>query len=145
MKIAIFGATGGTGKELVKLCLSQGNLVTAFVRDPKRLPFHDEGLRAVVGDVLDAGCVNQALVHQEAAIVALGSKDRKDRTTRSVGTANVIQAMQANGVWRLVVVSAGGVGDSYQHAPLILKLIVILHNIVEKPSTLTTDITFTTS
>ncbi len=124
MKIAIFGATGGTGQELVRLALAQGHLVTAFVRDPGRLPFREEGLKLVVGDVLEAGCVTEAMANQEAAIVALGSHDRKERSVRSEGTANVIRAMQAYGVPRLVVVSAGGVGDSYQGAPLILKLVI---------------------
>jgi putative NADH-flavin reductase len=124
MNIAIFGATGGTGLELVRLALAQGHTITAFVRDPSRLSFHDQALRSVVGDVLDADCVTQAVAHQEAVIVALGSSDRKERSVRSGGTANVIRAMQSSGVRRLVVVSAGGVGDSYGHAPVVLKLII---------------------
>ncbi len=32
MNIIIFGATGGTGQELVKQALEQGHTVTAFVR-----------------------------------------------------------------------------------------------------------------
>jgi putative NADH-flavin reductase len=124
MNIAVFGATGGTGLELVRLALAQGHTITAFVRDPSRLSFHVQALRSVVGDVLDADCVAQAVAHQVAVIVALGSSDRKERSVRSVGTANVIRAMQAAGGRRLVVVSAGGVGDSYGQAPLVLKLII---------------------
>jgi putative NADH-flavin reductase len=124
MNIAVFGATGGTGLELVRLALAQGHTITAFVRDPSRLPVHDQALRTVVGDVLDADCVAEAIAYQEAAIVALGSSDRKEGRVRSEGTANVIRAMQAAGARRLVVVSAGGVGDSYGQAPLVLKLII---------------------
>lgn len=124
MNIAVFGATGGTGRELVKLALAQGHQVTAFVRDPGRLPYHDVGLRAVVGDVLDASCVFQAVLHQEAVLIALGSSDRKERSVRSQGTANVIRAMQAYDVPRLLVVSAGGAGDSYQRSPFILKIVI---------------------
>jgi uncharacterized protein len=34
MRIAILGATGGTGIELVGQALERGHAVTAFVRDP---------------------------------------------------------------------------------------------------------------
>jgi putative NADH-flavin reductase len=124
MNIAVFGATGGTGLELVRLGLAQGHTITAFVRDPSRLSFHGQALRSVVGDVGDADCVNQAVAYQEAVIVALGSSDRKEHSVRSGGTANVIRAMQASRARRLVVVSAGGVGDSYGQAPVVLKLVI---------------------
>ena len=36
-KIVVFGATGGTGIEIVKQGLQQGHKVTAFVRNPDKL------------------------------------------------------------------------------------------------------------
>lgn len=38
MRLAVFGATGGTGRQLVEQALAQGHEVTAVVRDPARLP-----------------------------------------------------------------------------------------------------------
>jgi putative NADH-flavin reductase len=78
----------------------------------------------VVGDALDPESVNRAVAGQDGAIVALGSNDRNNRTTRSEGTVNVIRAMERQNVPRLVVVSAGGVGDSYRQVPLIFKLLI---------------------
>jgi len=37
MKLVIFGATGGTGIELVKQSLERSHTVTAFVRNPAAL------------------------------------------------------------------------------------------------------------
>jgi uncharacterized protein YbjT (DUF2867 family) len=37
MKIAIFGATGGTGRLVVEQALEAGHEVIAFVRDPSKL------------------------------------------------------------------------------------------------------------
>lgn len=37
MKLAIFRASGRTGVEIIKLALEKEHMVTAFVRDPKRL------------------------------------------------------------------------------------------------------------
>jgi putative NADH-flavin reductase len=39
MRITVFGATGGTGRQLVQQALAAGHTVTAVVRDPARLPF----------------------------------------------------------------------------------------------------------
>ena len=37
MKLIVFGATGKTGKEIVKQSLAQGHEVTAFVPDPSKM------------------------------------------------------------------------------------------------------------
>lgn len=124
MNIVVLGATGGTGREVVQQALAQGHRVTAFVRDPARLPVEDEQLQVVVGDALDPAAVERAVAGQDAAVVALGSRDRSNRSVRSQGTAHVIRAMQAHDVPRLVVVSAGGVGDSYEQVPLLIKLFI---------------------
>ena len=124
MDIVVFGATGGTGQQVVQQALAGGHQVTAFVRDPARLRLEDEHLRIVVGDALDPQSVAQAVAGQDAAVVALGSRDRGNRTVRSEGTANVIRAMEAHGVPRLVVVSAGGAGDSYGQLPFVIKILI---------------------
>jgi len=45
MKIAIFGATGGTGKELIKQALEQGHEIIALVRDPQKLSVSDQRVK----------------------------------------------------------------------------------------------------
>jgi NAD(P)-dependent dehydrogenase (short-subunit alcohol dehydrogenase family) len=54
MRILIFGATGGTGRELVTQALEQGHEVTAFIRSPAKLTLQDArlrvGIRAGVGE-----------------------------------------------------------------------------------------------
>ena len=53
MRLLIVGATGGTGRELVKQALERGHEVTAFVRNPARLPMRHERLAIAQGNVLD--------------------------------------------------------------------------------------------
>jgi putative NADH-flavin reductase len=123
MKLAIFGATGPTGIELVKQSLEQNYTVTAFVRDAARMPVEDGRLSLVTGDVFDAASVAQAVEGQDAVIVALGAgNDLKKTTVRTTGTTNVIDSMQKSNVKRLVVVTAMGVGESWDDLSLFNKL-----------------------
>ena len=58
----VYGATGKAGRLVVEHALTQGWAVTAFVRNPDKLP---EALRSTItivkGDLCDAGAVNAAV------------------------------------------------------------------------------------
>ena len=54
MKVAIFGASSATGKLLVEKALARGYVVTAFVRDTKKLGLTDPNLKVVHGDALNS-------------------------------------------------------------------------------------------
>lgn len=45
MKIAVLGATGQTGQQLVKQALQQGHIITAIVRNPSKLAINHENLK----------------------------------------------------------------------------------------------------
>jgi putative NADH-flavin reductase len=53
MKLSIFGATGGTGKQLVEQALVAGNEVVAYVRNPSKLNMKHEHLTIVQGELSD--------------------------------------------------------------------------------------------
>lgn len=72
MKLLVFGATGGTGGRLVQQALQQGHVVTAFARDPSKMPLVHDNLRVVRGDILDAESVEIAVAGQDAVLSALG-------------------------------------------------------------------------
>jgi putative NADH-flavin reductase len=112
MKLIIFGATGSVGRHLVSQALSQGHEVTAFARTPGALEIDgaDSAPTVVKGDVLDAGSVEGAVAGHDAVICALGA-GRKGGV-RSVGTRNIVRAMENTGVKRLICQSTLGVGDS---------------------------------
>jgi putative NADH-flavin reductase len=71
MKLAIFGATGGTGRQLVEQALADGHQVTAFVRRPVALKVRHDRIRIVAGDVRDAAQVESAIERQDAVLSAL--------------------------------------------------------------------------
>ena len=109
MKIAVFGATGRTGRLITAGALERGHVVTALVRAPEKLGDLAGRVRVVPGDVLDGGNVSDAVDGQDAVLVALGVATKKsDPAVSSLGTLNVIRSMQRYGARRLVVLSAGG-------------------------------------
>ncbi|TWV99814.1 NAD(P)-dependent oxidoreductase [Chitinophaga pinensis] len=128
MKLIIFGATGGTGKQLTEQALEQGHMVTAFVRDPSRLGIMHSNLNIVKGDVMDPASIIPAMQGQEAVLCAIGSPANKIGTIRSTGTSNIIQAMKATGVRRLICQTSLGYGDSKKtldQTPFIFKYIIV--------------------
>ena len=113
MKLLIFGATGGTGRELVRQGLERGHTVTAFAREPSKVKLKNENLRIAKGNVLDYASVEDAVKDQDAVLSALGHKKFLIKTTiLSKGTKNIITAMKNQGVRRFVCETSLGVGDS---------------------------------
>jgi putative NADH-flavin reductase len=125
-RLLIVGATGGTGRQLIAQALERGHVVTALVRNPSRLQLEHPQLKVVQGDVLDYDSVEAAVRGQEAVISALGHK-RFFYPTRilSVGTGNLLRAMQTHGVPRLVCETSLGIGDSAGRMGLYYTLFVI--------------------
>lgn len=110
MKIAIFGATGKVGMPLVDLALDRGHDVTAFVRDPQKLEIRHLNLDVIQGDVHDLQAVKRAVARQQAVISVLGSTGRQTDVMQTAGI-NLVDAMQAGGVRRLIVLTGAGVQE----------------------------------
>ena len=126
MNILIFGATGGTGRELVKQALAQGHHVTAFARNPSKVTTQHENLSVVQGNVLDYSSVERAVKGKDAVLSALGHKRWLIKTTiLSDGTKNIITAMEKQGVKRFVCETSLGVGDSRGRLGLYYTFFVI--------------------
>lgn len=125
MRVIIFGPTGGVGQALVAQALDRGLEVTAFARTPSKLTVSHPRLTVVQGDVLDAAGVARATAGHDAVLVALGGSSLlRDDTNCSEGTRHILAAMNAQGVKRLVVCSSMGVGDSRQHIPAFVRLML---------------------
>ncbi|MCB0114829.1 MAG: SDR family oxidoreductase [Caldilineaceae bacterium] len=124
MKIAVFGATGGVGRAFTQQALAAGHTVTALVRDPARMDIEDAGLALVVGNVLDADAVAQTVTGADAVLCTLGNTPNNPDLVVSKGTAEIVKAMEAQGVRRLVVISSLGVGDSKDQVPFAFKMLM---------------------
>jgi uncharacterized protein YbjT (DUF2867 family) len=111
--VIVFGATGRSGRAVVARLLERGHSVTAFVRNPGKIEAGNNRVRIATGDVLDAATVEPAVRGHDAVISCLGAGLKG--TVRSEGTRNIITAMHAAGIRRLISQSSLGVGDSRQN------------------------------
>ncbi len=122
--LAVFGATGGTGRQIVSQALEAGHTVRALVRDPARLPIRHPQLHLITGNVLDADAVERTITGADAVIVSLGNTANNPDWIVSEGTRVIVAAMQKLGVRRLIVISSLGVGDSCDQVPTFFKLLM---------------------
>lgn len=115
MKVLVMGATGTIGRLTVRAALADGHHVTAFARGPERLGLERPDLALFAGDALEPADVSKAVEGQDAVVVVLGSGRSRQGRVRSQGTMNVIRAMQAHGVRRLVCQSTLGAHESWSN------------------------------
>lgn len=113
MKLAIFGATGGTGHHLVEQALEGGHAVTVLVRHPATFSMQHEQLTLIQGDVRDLATVEAAVAGQDAILSALGTNQRGPVTLCTDGIQRILTAMTQYQVRRLLVVSAYGATESH--------------------------------
>jgi putative NADH-flavin reductase len=105
VKLAIFAATGGIGRQVLAQAVAAGHGVTAVVRNPKSVP---HGVHTVVADLAaaDPATLAAAVAGADAVLSGLGPRPLSEVGVASRGTRAIVEAMQAAGARRLVVVSA---------------------------------------
>jgi putative NADH-flavin reductase len=132
MRILIFGATGGTGRELVTQALEQGHEITAFVRSPAKLTLQDARLRLLQGDIRRPDAIRAATPGHDAVLSALGTRSLRRTTLLSDAAREIVRAMEEHGVRRILWESALGVGETREQlGPLYNWLLIplLLHHV----------------
>jgi len=122
-KLTVFGASGGTGRQLVEQALAAGRDVEAVVRDPARLPLRHARLTVTVADVLDPRAIEPAVADADAVLSALGPRKGDSATITADGVASVLQAMKAAGTRRIVAISAAPIAPLTPADPLVYRRI----------------------
>ncbi len=105
MKITVFGATGAIGSLTVSELLDRGHEVTAYARNPAKIPSTwGERVRVVIGEMSDSDAIDSAIAGADAVVSALGpSMDRKATGLPLVeGTAHTLESMKRHGVNRYI-------------------------------------------
>jgi putative NADH-flavin reductase len=121
MKLVVFGATGGTGREVVTQALDAEHDVVAVARNPSTITIQHDRLRVLQGDVLVPDTLPQAVTGQDAVVFAVGAADRSPTRIYSIGVMNVLLAMRDAQIRRLICVSASGLDPGVLIQKLIAK------------------------
>lgn len=108
MNVIVFGSTGGIGRESVRQALDAGHTVTAVARRPNAIEINHPRLTVVKGDAMQPDTLTAPMQGQDAVISALGIAKEGPTTLYSQGVSNIITAMRAAGVRRILCISASG-------------------------------------
>lgn len=111
MKITVFGATGRTGREIVKLALDREYNAVAFVRDPQKVDIENSRLSVVQGELSDRETIKTAMQESDCVLSALGPTGSPSDEELSDGIANILSAMEECGVKRFIVLSTTSAQD----------------------------------
>jgi putative NADH-flavin reductase len=128
-KVAIFGASGGTGKLLSQRCLSAGCQVMALLRTPEKFPLRDK-VHVIQGSAFDSAAVRQTIEGADVVLSALGANSLRKEDVLERAIPTIIAAMeqtfsQPRPVRRIVVLgSAGALPTSLEKQPAWRRWIV---------------------
>mgnify|MGYP001627357305 CR=1 FL=1 len=107
-KIALFGATGKTGRQFLLQALEKGYAVKALVRDRNKLQTQHPNLEVIQGDVQYLEDVQQAVAGTDLVVSLFGHVKGSPAWLQTEGTQNIITAMEEAGVSRILSLSGGG-------------------------------------
>ena len=111
MRVAVFGANGSTGREVVAACKAAGHEVTAAVRRPETMEGVG-GIEVAEINLRDHASLVAALRGADALVSCLGHggvrESSKPTTLYSDSTRAYRAAMRKAGCGRILVLSSGG-------------------------------------
>jgi hypothetical protein len=145
--IAVFGASGRTGTEVVLQALERGEKVSCLVRDKTRLkaprnqaelglkkgsmmnfgPSTNDNIFRTEGSVLNPADVDGVFEGKNitGVVVALGGKTREvGLTLCQDGTTQIIAACKKYGVKRICIITTVGAGETMDQAPWTFKILM---------------------
>ncbi|WP_125130417.1 NAD(P)H-binding protein [Microbacterium sp. 10M-3C3] len=117
MTLALFGATGRTGRRVLDRALAAGYHVRALVRDPAGLGVSSDHLTVITGDVQDPATVAATVAGTDAVLSLFGQVKGSPPTLQTDGTRVIVDAMRTAGVRRIVTLSGGGLRDDAHDRP----------------------------
>ena len=135
MNVLVFGASGKTGREVVRQALARGFNVSAFVRDTARLPLAHANLRLVKGQITDPKAMARAIEGHTCVISTLGvGLPLRHDPIVIEGVRTIARASEHASVERLLYMSFIGVRESRDAAGFLLKQLagtVLRHEVAD--------------
>ncbi|MBU8906167.1 NAD(P)-dependent oxidoreductase [Desertibacillus haloalkaliphilus] len=109
MNILILGATGRVGGQIVTYALHDRHHVTVLVRTPEKIQINNGNLTIIQGNVLNKDDIVRAMHGIDVVISALNTDGT---TTLSVSMPLIIEAMENEGIKRIITIGTAGILQS---------------------------------
>lgn len=132
-KIAVFGATGRTGKHIVEEVAKRGFIPVCLVREKSKEKITEPKAFSIIGSPLEYEDVYETIDGCDAVLMALNIARKSDWPWAKVITPpnlldvtmkNIVRAMSETEIRRVITVSAWGVGDSYREVNWIFRFLI---------------------
>jgi putative NADH-flavin reductase len=107
-KIALFGGSGQTGMEFLKIALDNGYQVKALARSPQKFSIKHPKLEVVLGDVLVEQDVTAVVKGCDVVVSLFGHVKGSPEWLQTNGTKNIVAAMKQEKVEKIISLSGGG-------------------------------------
>ncbi|GAM12890.1 NAD(P)-dependent oxidoreductase [Mesobacillus selenatarsenatis] len=109
MNILILGATGRVGSQILTYALQDRHHVTVLVRTPEKIQINSGNLTIIQGNVLNNNDIVRAMHGIDVVISALNTDGT---TTLSESMPLVINAMENEGIQRIIKIGTAGILQS---------------------------------
>lgn len=107
-KIALFGGSGQTGMEFLKIALDNGYQVKALARSPQKFSIKHPNLEVIQGDVLVEQDVTAVVQGCDVVVSLFGHVKGSPEWLQTNGTKNIVAAMKQEKVEKIISLSGGG-------------------------------------
>ncbi len=110
MKIAIIGASGETGTELITVALAKGHEIIGVARTPENIASNDPRVTKRKGDAFDEQSMIDGIEGADVVISTIGKKNLLDKryTLNTDGHRNIMAGMRKHGITRVIPISSFG-------------------------------------
>ncbi|MCG1021605.1 NAD(P)-dependent oxidoreductase [Sutcliffiella horikoshii] len=109
MNILLLGATGRVGSHIVNYALLEGHHLNVLVRTPEKVQIDNENLSIIQGNVLNKEDIIFAAHGCDVVVSALNTDGT---TTLSESMPLIIEAMEHEGIKRIVTIGTAGILQS---------------------------------
>jgi uncharacterized protein YbjT (DUF2867 family) len=127
--VVVAGATGRTGRLVVKELLARGYNVRALVRSAaSAAALQQEGVEIAEGDLGSVQSLERAMEGALFLISAVGSKkpfsSKENNAVDNMGNQNLAKAALAKGIQHMVLISSVGAGNSRYAINLLFRVLM---------------------
>jgi putative NADH-flavin reductase len=128
MKIAIIGASGQTGAELIREALTRGHEIIGVARTPENIASDDPRIIKRRGDAFDRQSIVDGVEGADVVITSIGKRNLLDKryTLNTDGHRNVVEGMRQHNVERLIPISSFGAAQGVVRKGIRRKIYLFL-------------------